>query len=358
MADLLETLRNNEEIAQKFFEIEVSILSILNFRDLFERLLTEIRDKFGVPYVWISMIDKSEVSDLIQTLESSAVLKERLNVVDRKTFLNLIEDKTKPVLINENLKPYYQLLPPGQMYFMRSLAVAPLNLDGKIIGSLNQADLSRLRYRPGMDTRLLEQLAVKVSICLSNVTAHEKLRWLAWRDPLTGLVNRRVMETVLNREYKRALRYKSPLTLVFIDLDDFKTVNDRYGHERGDEILSAVAGNLTAMTRDSDVVARYAGDEFVAILPGTTPQEALRLIERIQNYFQRNPLDFDGDSYLVSISYGVSSVKDSESDDPATLLRKADEALYRAKILRKKKQKEVPDGLPLFGSSDQTSQDS
>ena len=226
MEDLLETLKTNEEIAQKFFEIEVSILSILNFKDLFERLLTEIREKFGVPYVWISMIDKSEVSDLMQTLESSKILKERLNVIDREAFLSLIEGETKPVLISGDLKPYYKLLPQGQMYFIRSLAIAPITLDGEIIGSLNQADLSRLRYRPGMDTRLLERLAVKVSICLSNVTAHEKLRWLAGSDPLTGLLNRRVMETVLRREYKRAARYKSSLTLAFLDLDDFKGVND------------------------------------------------------------------------------------------------------------------------------------
>ena len=111
MEDLLETLRINEEIAQKFYEIEISILSILNFRDLFEKLLTEIREKFGVPYVWISMIDQSEVSDLIKTLESSKALKERLNVIDKDAFLNLIANETQPILISGDLNPYYQLLP-------------------------------------------------------------------------------------------------------------------------------------------------------------------------------------------------------------------------------------------------------
>ncbi len=127
MEDLLETFRINEEIAQKFFEIEISILSIHNFRDLFEKLLTEIREKFGVPYVWISMIDQSEVSDLIKTLESSKALKERLNVIDKDAFLNLIANETQPILISGDLKPFYQLLPQGQMYFIRSLAIAPAN---------------------------------------------------------------------------------------------------------------------------------------------------------------------------------------------------------------------------------------
>jgi diguanylate cyclase (GGDEF)-like protein len=334
---ILETLKENEEIARKFFEIEVSILSILNFQDLFERLLSEIREKFGVPCVWISVIDRSEISDMIQALASSKDLRELLNVIDRKTFLKLVDNTTTPLLLNGDLRPYYPIFPRGQLNFIRSLAVSPISLHGEVIGSLNQADFSRLRYRPGMDTRLLEQLAVKVSICLSNVIAHERLKWLAGRDPLTSLLNRRVMETVLKREFRRAQRYRTPLSLAFLDIDHFKDVNDRHGHECGDALLQYVSSRLIEITRDSDVVARYGGDEFVIILPSTSAEEVRKLLHRLQQHFQDCPM-LQGEILIpVSISFGVASITDPSVTDPASLLRTADAMLYSTKKSKKTK---------------------
>jgi len=369
---ILERVKDNEEIAKKFFEIEVSILSILDFQGLFERLLSEIREKFGIPCVWISLIDKSEISDLVQTLAVSKDLKERLNVIDRKTFLRLTDNRTTPLLLNGDLHPFHPMLPKGQLNFIdrktflrltdnrttplllngdlhpfhpmlpkgqlnfiRSLAISPISLHGEIIGSLNQADFSPLRYRPGMDTQLLEQLAVKVSICLSNVIAHERLKWLAVRDPLTGLLNRRIMETVLNREFKRAQRYKTPLSLAFIDMDDFKIINDRHGHDCGDALLKYVASQLVEITRDSDVVARYGGDEFVMILPGTPVQEASKLLQRLQVHFRDKPMRRNERVLAVSISFGVSSMTDRKVADPESLLREADTMLYNIKKNKK-----------------------
>jgi diguanylate cyclase (GGDEF)-like protein len=281
------------------------------------------------------LIDKSEISDLIQTLPFSKDLKARLNVIDRKTFLRLTENRGTPLLLNGDLHPLHPMLPKGQLNFIRSLAVSPITLQGQIVGSLNQAELSPLRYRPGMDTQLLEQLAVKVSICLSNVIAHERLKWLAVRDPLTGLLNRRIMETVLNREFKRAQRYKSPLSLAFIDMDDFKIINDRFGHECGDALLKYVAGQLVEITRDSDVVARYGGDVFVIILPGTPVQEANKLLQRLEQHFRDKPMRYNERAIAASISFGVASMADRKVADPESLLREADTMLYYLKKNKK-----------------------
>ena len=328
---ILQRLKENEEIAKKFNAIEEQILSILNFRDLFEVLLTEIRERFGVPYTWISLIDKSEVSGLLQSLETSDVLREHMNIIARSAFLELISNKIKPVLVNENLKPYFKLLPPSRKYFIKSMAVAPITLDGEVIGSLNQGDFSNTRFQPGMDTSLLNQLAIKVSLCLSNVTAHEKLKFLAFHDPLTGLLNRRVMESVLRREFNRARRYVSPLSLVFIDVNDFKSINDQYGHDQGDKVLRFLADTLVNMSRDSDVIARFAGDEFVLILPETTNDNAIHLMDRIENHLVAEPVQLNGQPVTVSISFGVASTADESIQDPGLLLKKADKTLYDAK---------------------------
>jgi diguanylate cyclase (GGDEF)-like protein len=327
---IIETLKINQEIAQKFFEIETSILSILNFKDFLEKLLTEIQDKREIPYVWISMIDKSDLTDMIQKSAPSEILTDRTNVIDRDVFLKLIKNRTEPILVNDDLTAFAALLPRQYKYHIRSLAIAPLTLDGEIIGSLNHGDHSEFRYRPDMETSLLKQLATIVSICLSNVMAHERLNFLASRDSLTGLLNRRVMEQILKREFERSVRYRTPLTVIFLDVDDFKMVNDRYGHKAGDDVLKYVATNSLHMTRGTDIVARFAGDEFVIILPNTPFDEAHEFANRLKTFFVNYPMDFEGTAIHVSISYGISHAGDG-TGDAMSLLKKADNMLYKAK---------------------------
>jgi len=336
LKSFIERLRENEEIAQKFFMVEKKILSILNFRDFFEELLSEIREKFKVPYVWLSLIKKSELSSLIQSLESSNIIKQHLNLVNKDTFARLVGNTMKPILVNDNLKPYFKLFPRHTKYVIKSLAITPISFDGEIIGSLNQADISKSRFHAGLDTSLLEHLSVKVSLCLSNVAAHEKLKFLASRDPLTGLLNRRVMEHVLKREFARAIRYENSLSVAFIDLDDFKVVNDTYGHDRGDDLLKHVAEQLIKISRETDVVARFAGDEFVVILPQTSAENAERLMSRLMIYFSENPLQTGKIAIPASISFGVASTEDKSIRTPLQLLRNADKNLYRTKKQKKK----------------------
>jgi diguanylate cyclase (GGDEF)-like protein len=328
---LLETLKKNDEIARKFQAIETKILSILDFSDLFEILLDEIRQKFKVPYVWLTLIDTEDETGLLQFLEHSEILETNLNIVTPDIFFRLIPGNTEPLLVNEDMKPYYRLLPPIKKFLVKSMAIAPITLDGQIIGSLNQADFSYLRFAPGIDTSLLEQLAIKVSLCLANVTAHEKLKFLAYHDPLTGSLNRRVMESILQREFTRARRYNSSLSLVFLDIDFFKKINDQYGHDAGDQVLIHLARGMERMVRNSDVVARFAGDEFIVILPETTETKAVSMMERIKSHFLETPFRLNDAEIPVSISFGVASNEEKTIETPEALIKAADAKLYRMK---------------------------
>jgi len=328
---LIDRLKKNEEIANKFNEIEISILSILNFHDFFEHLLREISERFSIPYIWISMIEENLLAQQLRSSQESERLKASIVFVPRQTFLSIIQNKCTPLLANYQLDVYKALVPEISDYDIGSIAVAPITLDGNIVGSINQADPDPHRFEPGIDTSLLEQLALKVSLCLSNVTAHEQLKFLAYHDPLTGLLNRGVMERILHREFQRAKRYKTDLSLLFLDLDAFKNINDTAGHDAGDRALCLTADILTHLKRDSDIVARFAGDEFVVILPSTDRAQAEKYIKRVKVHLDTNPLIIEQDKFTIKMSHGVSNIKDPDISDAKTLIKVADQLLYKAK---------------------------
>ena len=212
---ILARLEANEQVAKKFHHIEMSVLTILNFQDFFEQLLTRLGQTFQVPHVWISIFRDSAIADQILAMEDSAVLKSSTSFVTQGDFLRLIGPGRQPLLANQNLDRFLPLVPPEANYDIGSIAIAPIFLDGEGIGSLNQADSAWDRFMPGIDTDLLARLALKISLCLSNVAAHEKLRHLAFHDPLTGLLNRRVMVTSWNVNLSAQSVIKPPCPLFF-----------------------------------------------------------------------------------------------------------------------------------------------
>lgn len=331
---LLQRLKKNEEIARKFNEIEISILSILNFEDFFERLLFQIAAQFNIPYIWLSIIQESAIFNQIKDSCESENLKSAIAFVPQDRFISIIKAQ-KPVLANGDLTFFKDLLPDTMIDPIGSLAIAPITLDGKLVGSINQADIDVRRFEPGIDTSLLEQLAQKVSLCLSNVTAHEQLKFLAYHDPLTGLFNRAVFERILEREFSRARRYDSDLSLIFIDFDDFKTINDTAGHSIGDKALCFLADALSSLKRKQDIVARLAGDEFVVLLPSTDIEHAEQFIQRINGHLKANPLVAGPHTFNIQLSHGIASLSDEGVSSPSGLLKAADTKMYLHKAQKK-----------------------
>jgi diguanylate cyclase (GGDEF)-like protein len=163
--------------------------------------------------------------------------------------------------------------------------------------------------------------------------ARDRLEEISLQDGLTGIANRRSFDRVLDSEWHRAMRAQHPLTLLLIDLDFFKNLNDTQGHPSGDRCLIDVAGVLRAVaSRSGDLVARYGGEEFAAILPATTPEAAERLAAEMQEGLRtlkiRNETSIG--SYLT-VSVGIASYIHPEEGSPKMLVEAADQALYRAK---------------------------
>lgn len=153
---------------------------------------------------------------------------------------------------------------------------------------------------------------------------------MARTDVLTGLANRRAFDEVAQREVQLAQRYGTPLTLVITDLDHFKTINDRFGHYGGDEVLKNFAQVLLASSRSVDLIGRWGGEEFVVLMPGTTLEEACHAAERMRLAAAGTPTQVDGEPCGYTASFGVVSFRTGVPtlDD---LLGRADAALYRAK---------------------------
>jgi diguanylate cyclase (GGDEF)-like protein len=161
-------------------------------------------------------------------------------------------------------------------------------------------------------------------------TMTEQLRHAAQHDALTGLPNRALFSDRLDREIARAQRHNGSFALIFLDLDNFKPINDNYGHPFGDQVLQQVGFRLQSCIRDEDTVGRIGGDEFVMLLAGTSTSEAtMKLAEKIQEAV-RAPLTVQARQLTISCSIGV-AIYPQDGTDPISLTKSADQAMYRAK---------------------------
>lgn len=165
------------------------------------------------------------------------------------------------------------------------------------------------------------------------LAAYETAEQLALMDGLTGVANRRLLDQTLNREWVSSRRDKTPLSLLLIDVDHFKSFNDRYGHLQGDECLRQVATRMqTALRRPLDLLARYGGEEFVAILPNTSGDGAESIAESLRKVVQECCIPHTGSPHgIVTVSLGCATEVPSDTSTSSSLLQAADEALYRAK---------------------------
>nr|HNI21944.1 diguanylate cyclase [Plasticicumulans sp.] len=207
----------------------------------------------------------------------------------------------------------------------------PVLAQGGTLGLLHlQFDTHDVREHEAV-ARLARELAERLGLTLANLELRESLRHESLHDPLTGVCNRRYMEDCLRRELVRIARDGHVLSVLMVDIDHFKAVNDRWGHEAGDRTLRATARRLGRGTRGGDVVCRYGGEEFVVILPGADLTDAARRAEQLRAEAESGAdAGEEPGAQPVTLSIGVASAPlHGRSSD--ALLGAADRALYQAK---------------------------
>jgi diguanylate cyclase (GGDEF)-like protein len=172
----------------------------------------------------------------------------------------------------------------------------------------------------------LEALAGRAGAAIENARRFREARELADVDALTGLHNRRYFHETMAREVARARRYRRTLALVLLDLDDFKSVNDRIGHLAGDEVLAEIGERMRSVVRSADIACRIGGEEFAVLLPESSLEDAEQLYERLARAVADGPI---GDAGELSLSGGITQLR--PDDNRTSFFQRADDALYRAK---------------------------
>jgi len=191
-------------------------------------------------------------------------------------------------------------------------------------------------------TRLLDTITMQIGMAIDNARLYERALHLAFTDNLTGLHNRRYLLDQMDREFARANRNESSLSLVMTDLDGLKAINDQFGHNEGDVVLRKLGRILKQNTRASDIAARWGGDEFVLLAPDTDSKSAYIIGERIRSQVEHCRPKIAGRELNISLSVGVAEYP-GHASSVTELIKRADEAMYNAKGLGKNQVCVYPD---------------
>lgn len=277
-----------------------------------------------------SLLVRNEKSEALQT---KAAIGARVNlfteagVGDRVA--RAVLEEGSPVVVTDIRTIGMQSAPREWKYKTSSFISYPILIGDRRLAVLNFTDRAGGDVFDERDLELLRAIAPQIAVAIDRTTLKDKageFEQLAVTDALTGLSNRRYLERRLEEEILRSKRHRFPMSLLMLDVDEFKSYNDKFGHPAGDIALKIVASILSEILRGDDVAARYGGEEFSVLLPQTTSTEASAIAERIRQRVERTEFP----KRKVTVSIGIASVS-TEIDRPDDIISAADHALYEAK---------------------------
>ncbi len=274
-------------------------------------------------------LSASEVHDRLISILSSRFPSAQVEIVaspGQDPLLNFAQTRNAPTLIRDAWadKRFHELLSP-----YRSGICIPLKVMRQPAGFLKITSKESDAFG-AEEVKAAELFVAMASMSLENIRFYEQVQAQSVRDPLTQLYSHRAFQTQLQEELLRAGRSQTPLSLIMMDIDHFKSYNDRYGHPAGDSLLKTVSAILNSFARPVDFAARYGGEEFCLILPNFVRTEAVEIANRLRVRVAAQPFFFNGEKTSVTISLGVASFP-QDATTASQIIRVADERLYQAK---------------------------
>lgn len=330
-ARLYASMQDHLVVMTTLHRISQIISSSLDIDRLFQTVLQLLKDTFGYSHVSIYLLEEDvlKLRALIGYPDELAIMEIRI----AQGIIGRTARTGHPQLIHDvNRDPDYLRVSSD----IESEICIPLLKENKVMGVIN-VEAARGQPLTARDADMLNALAGPVAIAIENAQLHAEAKSLARIDGLTQLLNRRTFDQVFEAELARAARYDYPVTLLILDVDDFKACNDRWGHPAGDTLLRTTAKLIECNIRSSDSAARYGGDEFAIILPNTSLGDGIELGDRLRAMAQQSGHDVEGQNIptgAYTVSVGVASYPQN-GHTAEELLVAADLAELNAKKLGK-----------------------
>ena len=329
--NLLESTRRAEDL-NLLVEVANAVSSELDLHRVFSKIHSQVKRVIDAPLFFVALDSGEGDSVRLEYLVEGEKVFEPEKFSTTGTIVGMVMAAGKPIRVR-NAAERDQLTnqPIGSgPTTVQSVVAVPMIVGGKVIGAI-----SAQSYEPGMYTerhmQLLGAIAEQSAVAVQNARLYEHARVLADHDPLTELFHHRGIQERLTVELKRAQRSDGRLALLMIDIDNFKNFNDTYGHPTGDRVLTTVATALRRIARETDVVGRYGGDEFCAILPDTDDDAAWTFAGRLIAEVNRRPFEIeDGRTVPIDLSVGVAVFPD-DAQRREDLIQAADASLYTKK---------------------------
>jgi two-component system, cell cycle response regulator len=334
---LTEAVHLNQQLLEKTQAREVELLRAHSLGELFERIVSGLRDAYALDVVTLSLLDpQHELRHLSGTESLSSKVIEDVRFIDAVSPLAPLLSQFDRPWLGAFSNVDHDLLLPSTLR-NGSIALIPLPRDNRAIGVIAFGSRDGRRFTGDLAADFLAHLGVICAISLENAVNRARLVRSGVTDFLTGWHNRRYFHNRLREELARAERTGKALACLMIDVDNFKDINDRFGHLAGDEALKEVARRAEGEIRAGDTGARFGGDEFAILLAGAEVAQAMKLAERIHHVVGATPIRVHGGAHVtVTLSLGVATSKPQpRSHDykalAERLIAEADAALYRSK---------------------------